>query len=299
MRNSGSLATVLVALALATAPAPAATRIERDLPLEAGGRVEVDTDAGSVTIRGASRTGVHVVVTSKSDDLEKYWDFRFEETPGAVRVVADRKEGFLTFRNVPSPSFELEVPSRSAIAIDTAGGSVHVAAVEGQVDVDTAGGSIEVSEVRGNANLDTAGGGISVRDLDGALRADTSGGSIRVERVSGDATLDTSGGSITAREAGGRVDADTSGGSIEVVFARGNGKGGALETMGGGIVIRVDPNVGLDIDASSMGGSVSSGLPVTIQGEAKRTSLRGKLGAGGASLTASTMGGSIRIEPLE
>jgi len=299
MKKTGVGVLGAVALVLAALPAMAQARIERNLTLEPGGRVEVDTDAGAVTVRGAARSGVRVVVTAKSADLEKYWEFRFEESPGLVRVVADRKGESRLFARIPSPSFELEVPSRTSVAVDTAGGSVRVGAVEGTVEVDTAGGSIEVSDVRGNATLDTAGGGIDVRDLDGTLIADTSGGSIHVERVSGDASLDTSGGSITVREAGGRVDADTSGGSIEVVFARGNAKGGALETMGGSILVRVDPAVSLDIDASTLGGAVSSGLPVQVQGTAKRGSLRGKLGAGGAPLSASSMGGSVRIESLD
>lgn len=299
MRTNGLAALALAAAIVPALPASAQTRIERNLNLEPGGRVEVDTDAGAVIVLGASRNGVRVVVTSKSADLEKYWEFRFEETPGLVRVVADRKGESRLFSRVPSPSFELEVPERTSVGVDTAGGSVRVGGVEGTVEVDTAGGSIAVSDVRGNATLDTAGGGIEVRDLDGTLVADTSGGSIHIERVSGDASADTSGGSITVREAGGRVDADTSGGSIEVVFARGNAKGGALETMGGSILVRVDPAVSLDIDASTLGGAVSSSLPVEVQGTAKRGSLRGKLGAGGAPLTASSMGGSVRIEPID
>lgn len=299
MRNVGRIASIgLVAIAMA-APAFAATRIERELPLDAGGKVEVDTDAGSVSVRGAGRSGVRVVVTSKSDDLEAYWDFRFESNAGVVRVVAERKDEYRRgYSKVPSPTFELEVPERATVAVETAGGSVRVASLEGAVKVDTAGGNIDVVDVRGDAALDTAGGGIDVRNLDGALTADTSGGSIRVERVSGDASLETSGGSIEVVEAGGRVDAETSGGSIDVAFSKGNAKGGSLETMGGGIHVAVDPSIGLDISASTMGGSVSTNLPVTVQGTGKKSSLQGKLGSGGAALKASTMGGSIRIDPL-
>lgn len=288
----------LVAIA-AAAPALAGTRIERDLPLDPGGAVEIDTDAGSVSVKGAGRSGVHVVVTSKDANLEQYWDFRFESADGVARIVAERKEEYKRGHSrIPSPSFELEVPVRASLSVDTAGGSVHVDSLEGAVDVDTAGGNIEVSDVKGNVSLDTAGGSIDVRSIQGTVRADTSGGSIHMERVSGDLSADTSGGSIRVTEAGGRVDADTSGGSIDVTFSRGNASGGALETMGGGIRVAVDPTVGLDIDASTMGGTVSSALPITVQGKVKKSALRGKLGGGGASLTASTMGGSIRIEPL-
>lgn len=282
MNRIGNIAIGLLVAGLFSVPAPAETRIEKELPLAPGGRVEVDTDAGSVTLTGSNRQGARVVVTSRADDLEKYWDFRFDSSENAVRIVAERKDEYRRGSSkIPSPSFEIEIPRQTSVLVDTAGGS------------------IEIEEISGDASLDTAGGGIEVRNLDGALQADTAGGSIRVERVSGDASLDTAGGSIRVYGAGGRVDADTSGGSIEVEFTRGNASGGSLETMGGSIRILVDPTVGLDIDASTLGGTVSTALPVTVQGTVKKSSLRGKLGPGGASLDASTMGGSIRIDPLE
>lgn len=301
--RASRLSVSLVVAALATAlPALAGSRLEKELPLEPGGRLEVAAAAGPIVVRGTDREGARIVVTSKSDDLERDWNLRFEGSAGTVRVVSERKEsgwtGWFT-PGPPKPNFEIEVPSRTALVVDTRGGSVRVSGTEGDVRVDTSGGSITVEDVRGNASLDTSGGGIAVARLDGALSADTSGGSIRVRGVTGDANLDTSGGSIAVTGAGGRVDADTSGGSIVVEFDRGNGKGGTLETMGGSIRIAVDPSVALEIDASTMGGTVSTGLSLATRGSPKRNSLKGALNGGGEALSASTMGGSIRIDALE
>ncbi len=302
MRASRLLASLVVSALAAALPALAGSRIEKELPLEPGGRLEVDAAAGPVVVRGTDRPGARIVVTSKSGDLEGDWNLRFEAAAGTVRVVSEGKEsgwtGWFT-SGPPKPKFEIEVPSRTAVDVDTGGGSVRVSGTEGNVRVDTSGGAITVEDVRGNASLDTSGGGIAVARLDGTLSADTSGGSIQVRGVTGDANLDTSGGSIRVTGAGGRVDANTSGGSIVVEFDRGNGKGGSLETMGGSIRIAVDPSVALEIDASTLGGTVSSGLSLATRGSPKRSALRGALNGGGEALSASTMGGSIRIEPLE
>ena len=161
---------------------------------------------------------------------------------------------------------------------------------------ETSGGSIHLRDIKGKSRVETSGGGIEAMNLEGSLNAETSGGSIALERVSGDIHAHSSGGGIHIREAGGRVDADTSGGSIEASFSRGNARGGTLESSGGGITVSVDPSVSLAIDAH--GNSVSSDLPLTVQGEFSRGSLRGTLGRGGENLRLRTSGGSVKIQAL-
>jgi DUF4097 and DUF4098 domain-containing protein YvlB len=114
--------------------------------------------------------------------------------------------------------------------------------------------------------------------------------------VKGDIHAHTSGGGIDIREAGGRVDADTSGGSVQAAFARGNARGGTIESSGGGVSVAVDPSVGLSIDAS--GNSVHADVPVTVHGDISRHHLQGKLNAGGETLRLRTSGGSVRIKSL-
>jgi DUF4097 and DUF4098 domain-containing protein YvlB len=114
--------------------------------------------------------------------------------------------------------------------------------------------------------------------------------------VTGDLKVHSSGGSIHIDEAAGLVDADTSGGGIHASFARGNSRGGRLESSGGSIELSLDPNADLEIDASA--NNVSTELPLKVQGEISRHHLRGTLGKGGASLRLHTSGGGIRIQPL-
>jgi DUF4097 and DUF4098 domain-containing protein YvlB len=164
------------------------------------------------------------------------------------------------------------------------------------LEAHTSGGSIRLRDIRGKARVETSGGSIEAVNLSGPLRGETSGGSIRLEDVSGDADVHTSGGGITIRNAGGRVAAETSGGSIEASFAKGNSRGGRLESSGGGITVSVDPAVSLSIDAE--GNHVHADLPLRVQGEISRRSLHGSLGSGGESLRLRTSGGGIRIRSL-
>lgn len=324
-RRLGSIAGA--ALLAAAGPVAADTRIERELALAPGGRLVVDADGGSVRVAGSSRSGVHVVITSEDDDLEKTHDLRFEERAGEVEIVARRKRdgrrgdgwslmSFFRGGSHHGLRIEIEAPEETFVAVDTSGGSIEVSSLASGADLDTSGGSIRARDVTGSVHADTSGGAIQVSRIDGDVEADTSGGSISVESVRGSVHADTSGGSIRASDvtgdlragtsggsiqisgAGGEVNAETSGGSVRVEFAAGNASGGTISASGGGVRVVLDPSVGLDIDAAASGGSVSSDVNVKSEGAASRSQLRGTLGAGGKRLRLRSSGGGIKIEAL-
>ena len=310
-------AILVAASLLAGAPALAGGRIEKEFELQPGGRFVLDTDAGSVKVVGSSQAGARVTITSRGEEIESRFDLEFGGGPGQVEITV-RKKGnklFSWLGRGTNLEFEIELPRETDLGIDTAGGSISVEEIDGSVRLDTSGGSISVREVRGavladtsggsirvedvegDVNADTSGGGIDVERVQGELQAETSGGSIRADQVTGNLHADTSGGSIRIAEAGGYVHAETSGGRITVSFAAGNASGGELSTSGGGIGVTLDPGIDLDLDAATSGGSVTLDLPVTVQGEITKRSMRGTVGAGGNLLKLRASGGGIRVEP--
>lgn len=306
---------VLAGLTLAALPALSETRIEKTLKLSPGGELRLDTDLGKVTVTGGASDGAHVVVTSKRKDLDELLNFRFEERPDLVSITARRKHAFHWFSGFgDSVQYEIQVPADTRLSIDTSGGGITISAMRGDakldtsgggisvrdhvgaLDVDTSGGGIRLHDVRGRVRANTSGGGVEGVGIDGPIHAESSGGSIELERVTGDIDAETSGGGIRIQEAGGRVRADTSGGGIEATFARGNSRGGSLESSGGGIEVGIDPTVDLAIEAS--GNAVRTDLPIQVHGEISRGRLSGKMGKGGNTLRLHTSGGSVRIQGL-
>src|SRR5262245_2453995 len=312
----GTAAAAVVFFA-AGAAALAGTRIVEDRKLEPGGKLIVESDAGSVELKGGSGSGAHIVITSDYDDLKEQFDFKYEETAGTLRIVAKKKgSSWLHWGTVHAPNFEIQVPSRTTPSIQTGGGHIEVDSIDGNADLHTSGGHIQVSDLTGTLTADTSGGHISLKNitgdskvetsgghieatsLKGKLHAETSGGQIRLKDVSGDIDASTSGGHISITGAGGRVKAETSGGHVEVAFARGNARGGEIESSGGGVTVTVDPSLGFAVDAQTGGGSVDSDVPVTIEGHQSKSSLRGTIGRGGETLHIRTSAGSIHIEKL-
>ena len=147
-----------------------------------------------------------------------------------------------------------------------------------------------------NLEIETAGGSIDIEDLTGDVDAHTSGGSINVGKITGDVELDTSGGSITTEEIFGPLDAHTSGGSINVTFANQLTEDAELDTSGGSITAYLIPDIKVDINASTSGGRVKSQFDV--DGRIKKHSVRGKINGGGPTLKLHTSGGSIKIRSL-
>lgn len=313
------LTALAAALLLGAAPAPK-SRLERTAPAPIGTRFVLDADGGSVVVRGAARSDVRVVVTSSAADLESKVKIEVKQEAGEVRVVSRRKKGsgsswFGLFGGDDlSLRFEVEVPQRAPVAIDTAGGHVEASALRAEASLDTSGGSIKVVDhqghlkadtsgghirlerIRGDADVHTSGGRIEAREIDGDLAAETSGGSIEIADVTGDLRAETSGGSIRITGAGGRVHAETSGGSVEASFKPGNAHGGVLDSSAGSVRVSLDPAVDLSIDASSSGGSVRSEIP--LKGTQSRSAMKGTLGKGGNLLRVHTSAGSVEIGPL-
>ncbi len=291
---------ILITLAvLAFAPAAAADyRLERQLPLEAGGSFRLDSDSGSIEIRGVDRAGARILVTAPRDDIEERFTFSFEER-GDDAVVRVKKRGSWTHRMFSGSGnrlhFEIQVPRGAHIDLSTAGGAIDAESIRGRVELHSSGGSLEIADVEGDVDAHTSGGAISAAEVRGSARLHTSGGAIRAAGVTGDLVARTSGGSIEIQDAGGAVEAHTSGGPVRASFAAGNGSGGTLKSSGGGITAIVDPTVSLQVDAHTSGGRVDLDLPLTVRGSFSRNEVRGALNGGGPMLKLRSSGGSIRL----
>src|SRR6266542_4114929 len=199
--NRRHLSCLLVTLAIAQV-ALAESRVDKTLKLEPGGRLEVDTEMGSVTVTGGSGSNVQVVVTSKNRELDELLTLRFEEGGKTARIIGRRKGSRLfNWSDGGRVHFEIQVPTATALDIDTSGGGIVVASIHSEVKLKTSGGSLELSldpnadlEIDASANnVSTAlplkvQGEISRHHVRGtlgkggaSLRLHTSGGGIRIQ----------------------------------------------------------------------------------------------------------------------
>jgi hypothetical protein len=265
---------------LSAAPALAdGFHLSKTFDLAPGDRFTLDSSLGGVELHGVEGRRATVVVTSDRSDLADRYDFRFSHASGELKLVVRKRMGgwLQSFRG--NAKIVVEVPRATAI------------------DLQTSGGAIDVSNLDATVRASSSGGGIKIADIKGDVSAESSGGGVKLLAVSGDIQASSSGGGVTIEEAGSRVTAESSGGPVRVLFAAGNSKGGDIGSSGGGVVATVDPAAGIDLDASSSGGSVTCDFPVTIQGRVSSNHITGKLNGGGAQLRLRSSGGGITIKP--
>lgn len=302
-------------LALLVVGAAAEAQVERTFDASAGGQLVLDADRGSVEVRTGNGNRVRVEVSQRgasTDEILEDLDLSFSAEGNRVLIESRTRDPWWSRwlqGRTSAPRFEIEVPNEFNLDLRTAGGSVDVGAIRGDVRARTSGGSLHFGAITGTvdgrtsggsisldsaaeADLQTSGGSVRVGDVRGSLRAHTSGGSIRVMRAV-EADVRTSGGSISLDAVASAIDARTSGGSITALLEEQPDRDLRLETTGGSVTLLVPETIAAEVDAS--GGRVTVDLPVSAGSTVARNQVRGTINGGGPLLQLRTSGGGVRL----
>lgn len=329
-RMSKSILPILlfVAAGVGCAASEVEDKIEKVFDASPGGKIVLDVDRGSIDVKSSDGNAVRIEVSrkaqarsrSRAEDMLKQHQIEFSQE-GAEVVVQARNPDQRTFKLWPSVErleirYLVTIPQKFSAQLKTRGGSISVDNLEGQVEAKTSGGSLKfgrisgpivgrtsggsvmVESCRNSVDVDSSGGSLRIGQVDGSVTARTSGGSIHIRQARGDVLARTSGGSIEVNEVSGRIDASTSGGSVSARLSEQPKGDCALKTSGGTIEVVLPETVGVDLDASSSGGRVTTDFPVEGESERKASLLRTKLNGGGPAMVLHTSGGNVRIRKM-
>jgi DUF4097 and DUF4098 domain-containing protein YvlB len=274
--------------------------IERVFDVKRGGRLTLDTDAGSVVVEAWDKDQVSVVVGLSGDEEQlKRFRVEFKSDDSTVSIIGKQRGRFFPWHWQSSDIvFHIKVPSNFRPKINTAGGDVSVTGVEGNVRGETSGGTLKLFSIVGDVYGETSGGDVVIRNIKGDVQGYTSGGDIKVDSVLGGVKVTTSGGEVVLLRVDGRIYGETSGGNIEARLL-GENRGVHLETSGGNVSVYLRKDIAANLQASTSGGSVKCDLPVMVLGKISEDELNGKLNGGGNLIELSTSGGNINIRPLD
>ncbi len=230
--------------------------------------LHVKVDSGVVKVVGGPQQTIDYVINSRSyasSEEKARREFESYKISAYVRgdtawVVAEW-EGSRPRRS--SSEFVINVPRNTdVVKVETDGGDLTAAGVNGRVEGETGGGSIHLD------------------DIGGAISAETGGGNIDVGTVGGELTLRTGGGSIKVASAKGKINAETGGGGVVVISGM---QGAVLETGGGSIEVQ---RCSGPLKVTTGGGSIELG---EIAGPAE-------IGTGGGSIRLNSATGAVRAE---
>ena len=226
--------------------------------------IRINTNDASIEVKATDRKDTEVRVITKNKDIGEHKVQVTDNQSGDTISVGVHRPAHMGIRvnwNDMSVLVEVDVPR------------------EANLDLHSGDGHIRVDDVKGNLQLDTGDGHIEANRVDGKLHARTSDGHMTIEGRFDDLDLRTS---------DGRVDATINPGSVM-------SSPWSIQTGDGKVDLRLPEAMNLDVDLQTGDGRVTSDIPLTVSGEMSRSSVRGKLNAGGFELRVHTSDGGIHI----
>ena len=249
---------------------------ERTFSISPGNDLKLDVTSGGVSITSWDKDQVYIKILGNEKAEEKI-EFRFYNDDSKVELIAKRKGGFFNwFSSGIKLRYEIKVPEKFNINVETGGGGIYTANISGDLNLSTSGGSIKFENVEGEFDVSTSGGSITGINFKGNLDASTSGGSLN----------------FTGSDS--KIKAETSGGSISLDYS-GVNKGIYLSTSGGGIRIALPEDFNASAKLETSGGGISCDLTANNAKKISRTEFVADLNNGGNPLYAETSGGSISV----
>ena len=169
---------------------------------------------------------------------------RIEQTDNRLEIYSDHPRKEWGWGRSLSVSYELTVPKRIDLDLNTTNGSIEIGTVEGQLRANTTNGNVEIDGVQGSVSVRTTNGGIDVEltssDDSEDLLYTTTNGSINIS-LPGDIK-----GNFEAKTTNGHIETDfpiSVRGKISGKAVKGDLNGGgdtniSIKTTNGSIYIR-------------------------------------------------------------
>lgn len=166
-----------------------------------------------------------------------------------------------------------------------------------RVEVGVVGAGAVVSGIHGPAAVKGVAGDTTLVALSGPVRAETVSGNVEAQSVTGDLRFASVSGDLTVVEgSGSSIRADTVGGSMIVDLDPDGPTDVKLTSVSGEIAIRLPDPADAEVEANTASGAISHAFDdLRVQGMWGAHKLTGQLGAGSGKLRATTVSGSIAL----
>jgi hypothetical protein len=245
--------------------------------------VHVDSDDGSVTVVSSDARQVEFRVHYEGYVLNKSLHIESSQHGDEVQLTARVPAGFFISLGLNRKlQIEVRMPKDADLQVRSGDGSIKADNLSGNIDLQSSDGTISVKGLQGPLRLRSSDGTITGSELDGKCDAVSSDGGIRLS-----GRFDT-------------LNAKSSDGSINVEVLRGSklDSNWSIASSDGSIEVALPADLSADIDATSGDGSISSDIPITVEGAMSKSKLRGKMNGGGPTLKLHSADGSIHLKQL-
>jgi beta-lactamase regulating signal transducer with metallopeptidase domain/DUF4097 and DUF4098 domain-containing protein YvlB len=269
---------------------------EQSVSVRPGGALELDLETGaSLTIKGWDQPQVRVRGSLGGRDWRNT-EVRLEQAGSGARLRS-RYVGRSRSQS-SSHHFDIWVPRRFSVGLQSAGGGVVISDVDGTFSGSTGGGQIRIENAKGRADLSTGGGNIRVYGSDLSGSVSTGGGTVLIQGGSGNLKGHSGSGPIVYGESGGTINRGS--GARVSINSDGDDDDDNSVTVGSGASITINDRTGEIREASGKIIFRKSGGGVNVNDAMSGADIR--TGGGGVSIGRSagevnvhTGGGDINV----
>ena len=264
--------------------------------------IQSDSNKGNVVIiNGKVQNGAKSKLGPRVKEAVEDFEVTFEHKASDIHIngkFKHRRKHWQKELNQFRILFQITVPRRYNVDLNTSSGGISVADLDGNVRAKDSAGRLRFGKIKGTVWGHTSAGSIKLTSCDSTVDVKTSSGSIKIGDVAGDVQAQTSSGSIRLDSVGGNVNAKTSSGSIRVALTRQPRDACNLHTSAGSITVTLRSDIAIDVDAQTSAGRVSTEFAVAsvIRGKVPKNRLKGGINGGGPLLKLRTSAGSIRLQ---
>jgi hypothetical protein len=309
-----SFLAVLAVLAASPAARAEIRTVQRSLPGLPGAALKVECYRGSVAVEASTDGQFHIEITVDSGTDDPVRSKRLlkavltEIAPAGPAVdVAVRNPSETGWHFDDGEPSRLSiychclVPAACDLTIATRNGGITVGDLAGRIEVRGRNGTLFLRSIRGDIQGEEEGGDVVLSHCTGSARFRAMQGNIRAGVVEGKMEATTTNGDIDVQGALGGAVLSATAGNITLGLPKDPAGATRIETDGGAITVRIDPEVHCSVRATSVWGKVHlrTMVPMAVRsgGDGRKT-LVGTLNGGGPLVTLHANGGQVSIQPL-
>lgn len=272
--TSKPLALALLACLAATS-AQAATPINQTRAMDARGRIDIENIRGRIEVRAWDKQQVRI-----TGSLGKGVEKLAVEGDAQHLIVQVRYPRRSSDRNSEPTTLILDVPRGSNLEIDGVSADISV--------LGTAGSTLDIESVSGDVTVGAAPREASIDSVSGDVRANLHSAKVDVESVSGDVALR---GRLT-----GEIDVESVSGSVTIDSNRERVRQVSFASVSGDADIRVGLADGGSIKTESVSGDTTLILPKSLSARVTGESFSGDLSIPGARTIKQKYGPGSSVE---
>ena len=291
MRTPRSVLSVILFLIMMLLPVFAFAGVEevinKQYPLEGDGEVYLQNISGNISVSTWNKDKIRIKATKKAHsekDLDKI-NVMIDSEDDHIRIKTEYDKSFhsspfsIFSNNNWSVTYELTVPEKAEVSLESVSGGIRVAGVQNDVKCKSVSGNIDLEGITGDASVEVVSGGISIDKITGEITAKTVSGNIRIDT-----------GSVVES-----IKGNTVSGGIRVKGILSPGGDYDLSTVSGNIKFMLPADSEFDLRAKTFSGGINSDFSITLSGGIDHKNLNGVVGKGGPEISLSTFSGSIRL----